>query len=240
MKGYLTYFFEQHKRMALGYGAMLLIVLIFAVSLKTTTIPVSVAILYVSIFASLSPVASLNSDREIDELLSLPGGRKNLVTSQYLNAVFALLGSVVSAALVTLLALAFTLGKAHLPSLMVISLVTSVSMIITAIMVPLSMVFGKKGLLIGFAATMFIGFQTVVRMLLTNGGAVLFKILKDYTVGHQIEGISVVISDNMALPDITNPVSVITTAGTAITAFVSSYIIARLVFSRRNFQVNKL
>ena len=33
MKGYLTYFFEQHKRMALGYGAMLLIVLIFAVSL---------------------------------------------------------------------------------------------------------------------------------------------------------------------------------------------------------------
>ena len=240
MKGYLTYFFEQHKRMALGYAVMVLIALIFAVSLKTTTVPVAVTILYVSIFVSLSPVASLNSDREIDELLSLPGGRKNLVTSQYMNAVFALAAALIAAALVTLLAVAFTLGKAHLPSLMVVSLVISVSMIIVAIMVPLSMVFGKKGLLIGFAATMFIGFQSVVRMLLTNGGAVLFKLLKDYTVGHQIEGISVVISDNMALPDVTNPVSVIMTASTAVTAFVSSYIIARLVFSRKNFRVNKL
>jgi hypothetical protein len=102
------------------------------------------------------------------------------------------------------------------------------------------MFFGKKGLLIGFAATMFIGFQSVVRSLLTNGGAVIYKILKDYTVGHQIEGISVVISDNMSLPDFTTPVSVIMTAGTAITAIVSSYIIARLVFSRKNFRVNKL
>ena len=157
-----------------------------------------------------------------------------------MNALFALAGALISASAVTLLAFAFTRGQAHLPSLMVVALVISVSMIIIAIMVPLSMVFGKKGLLIGFAATVFIGFQTVVRMLLTNGGAVLFKILKDYTVGHQIEGISVVISDNMSLPDVTNPLSVIMTAGTAVTAFVSSYIIARLVFSRKNFRVNKL
>ena len=240
MKGYLTYFFEQHKRLLLGYLVILLITLVFAVSLKTTTVPAAITVLYISIFASLSPVASLNSDREIDELLSLPGGRKNLVTAQYMNTLFALAGALISASVVTLLAFAFTRGQAHLPSLMVVALVISVSMIIIAIMVPLSMVFGKKGLLIGFAATVFIGFQTVVRMLLTNGGAVLFKILKDYTVGHQIEGISVVISDNMSLPDVTNPLSVIMTAGTAVTAFVSSYIIARLVFSRKNFRVNKL
>ena len=240
MKGYLTYFFEQHKRLLLGYLVMLLIALVFAVSLKTTTVPAALTVLYISIFASLSPVASLNSDREIDELLSLPGGRKNLVTAQYMNTVFALAASLVSAALLTLLAFALTGGKAHLPSLMVVSLIISVSMIIIAIMVPLSMFFGKKGLLIGFAATMFIGFQSVVRSLLTNGGAVIYKILKDYTVGHQIEGISVVISDNMSLPDVTNPLSVVMTAGTAVTAFVSSYIIARLVFSRKNFRVNKL
>ena len=240
MKGYLTYFFEQHKRMWLGYAMIVLITLIFAVSLKTTTVPIAVTILYISIFASLSPVASLNSDREIDELLSLPGGRKNLVTAQYMNTVFALAAAIISAALLTLLAFAFTGGQAHLPSFMAISLVISVAVIIIAIMVPLSMVFGKKGLLIGFAATMFIGFQSVVRSLLTNGGAILFKILKDYTVGHQIEGISVVISDKMAMPDIMNPISVIMTAGTAVTAFVSSYIIARLVFSRKNFRVNKL
>ncbi|MCR4775828.1 MAG: ABC-2 transporter permease [Saccharofermentans sp.] len=240
MKGYLTYFFEQHKRMAAGYAVMVLITLIFAVSLKTTTVPVAVTILYISIFASLSPVASLNSDREIDELLSLPGGRKNLVNSQYLNTLFALAASVISAAVVTLLALAFTKGQSHLPSLMVVSLVISAAMIIIALMVPLSMVFGKKGLLIGFAATVFIGFQSVIRTLLTNGGAVLFKLLKDYTVGHQIEGISVVISDNLTMPDFMNPLSVLMTAGTAVTALVSSFIIARLVFSRKNFRVNKL
>lgn len=240
MKGYLTYFFEQHKRLTIGYAMMILITLIFAVSLKTTSVPVVVTILYISIFASLSPVASLNSDREIDELLSLPGGRKNLVTAQYMNTLFALIASVISAAAVTGLALAITRGKAHLPSLMAVSLAVSVAMIIIAIMVPLSMFFGKKGLLIGFAATIFIGFQSVVRALLTNGGAVLFKILKDYTVGHQIEGISVVISDNMTLPDVLNPLSVMMTAGTAVMALVSSYIIARLVFSRKNFRVNKL
>ena len=240
MKGYLTYYFEQHKRLAVGYAMMILITLIFAVSLKTTSVPVVVTILYISIFASLSPVASLNSDREIDELLSLPGGRKNLVTAQYMNTLFALIASVVSAAAVTGLALAITRGKAHLPSPLAVSLAVSVAMIIIAIMVPLSMFFGKKGLLIGFAATIFIGFQSIVRALLTNGGAVLFKILKDYTVGHQIEGISVVISDNMTLPDVLNPLSVMMTAGTAVMALVSSYIIARLVFSRKNFRVNKL
>ena len=240
MKGYLTYFFEQHKRLAVGYAMMILITLIFAVSLKTTSVPVVVTILYISIFASLSPVASLNSDREIDELLSLPGGRKNLVIAQYTNTLFALISSVVSAAAVTGLALAITRGKAHLPSPLAVSLAVSVAMIIIAIMVPLSMFFGKKGLLIGFAATIFIGFQSIVRALLTNGGAVLFKILKDYTVGHQIEGISVVISDNMTLPDVLNPLSVMMTAGTAVMALVSSYIIARLVFSRKNFRVNKL
>jgi hypothetical protein len=240
MKGYLTYFFEQHKRLAAGYAMMILITLIFAVSLKTTTVPVAVTILYISIFASLSPVASLNSDREIDELLSLPGGRKHLVTAQYVNTLFALAASVVSASVVTLLALALTRGQAHLPSFLAVSLIISIAMIIIAIMVPLSMFFGKKGLLIGFAAAIFIGFNSVVRTLLTNGGAVLFKILKDYTVGHQIEGISVIISDNLSLPDFLNPVSVIMTAGTAVTALVSSYIIARLVFSRKNFRVNKL
>ena len=240
MKGYLTYFFEQHKRLAAGYAMMILITLIFAVSLKTTTVPVAVTILYISIFASLSPVASLNSDREIDELLSLPGGRKHLVTAQYVNTLFALAASVVSASVVTLLALALTRGQAHLPSFLAVSLIISIAMIIIAIMVPLSMFIGKKGLLIGFAAAIFIGFNSVVRTLLTNGGAVLFKILKDYTVGHQIEGISVIISDNLSLPDFLSPVSVIMTAGTAVTALVSSYIIARLVFSRKNFRVNKL
>ena len=76
MKGFMTYFFEQHKRLVLGYSVVLLVAMIFAVSLKTTTVPAAVTILYVSIFASLATVASLNSDREIDQLLSLPGGRR--------------------------------------------------------------------------------------------------------------------------------------------------------------------
>ena len=32
MKGYMTYFFEQHKRLILGYSIVLVIALIFAVS----------------------------------------------------------------------------------------------------------------------------------------------------------------------------------------------------------------
>ena len=134
----------------------------------------------------------------------------------------------------------FTGGKAHLPSALVISYVISVAMTVVAIMQPLSMVFGKKGLLIGFAALMLIGFQTAVRFLLTNGGIFVFKLLKDYLVGHEIQGISVVISENMNMPDLLSVPSVLITAGTAITLFVSSYIIARLVFSRKNFRVNKL
>ncbi|MBE7069608.1 MAG: hypothetical protein E7386_03820, partial [Ruminococcaceae bacterium] len=112
MKGYLTYFFEQHKRLILSYSVVLVIALIFAVSLKTTAVPASVTILYVSIFASLAPVASLNSDREIDQLLSLPGGRRNLVKAQYLNALFAIAASLIASALVVLLTVAFTAGKA--------------------------------------------------------------------------------------------------------------------------------
>ena len=102
------------------------------------------------------------------------------------------------------------------------------------------MVFGRKGLLIGFAALMFILFQSVVRFLLTNGGAFIYKLLKDYVVGHEIQGISVVISDKTVLPDIFNLPNILITAGSSITLFVSSFIIARLVFSRKNFRVNKL
>ena len=170
MKGYLTYFFEQHKRLILSYSVVLVIALIFAVSLKTTAVPASVTILYVSIFASLAPVASLNSDREIDQLLSLPGGRRNLVKAQYLNALFAIAASLIASALVVLLTVAFTAGKAHLPSVQIIAVVLSVSVIVIAVMQPLSMIFGRKGLLIGFAVLMFIAFQSVVRTLLTNGG----------------------------------------------------------------------
>lgn len=240
MKGYMTYFFEQHKRLVLGYSIVLVIALIFAVSLKTTTVPASVTILYVSIFATLATVSSLNSDREIDQLMSLPGGRKNLVRAQYLNAVFAIAASLLAAFIVTLLAYAFTGGKAHLPSPLAISLIISTAMTVIAIMQPLSMVFGRKGLLIGFAALMFILFQSVVRFLLTNGGAFIFKLLKDYVVGHEIQGISVVISDKTVLPDIFNLPNILITAGSSITLFVSSFIIARLVFSRKNFRVNKL
>ena len=240
MKGFMTYFFEQHKRLVLGYSVVLLIALVFAVSLKTTTVPASVTVLYVSIFASLATVASLNSDREIDQLLSLPGGRKSLVRAQYLNAVFAIATSIVAALLVTVLAFAFTGGKAHLPSPLVISYIISVAMTVVAIMLPLSMVFGRKGLLIGFAALMFIGFQSVIRYLLTNGGIVVFQLLKKYLDGHENQQIKLVISDNITMPDPFSVPSVLVTAGTAITLFVSSYIIARLVFSRKNFQVNKL
>ncbi|MBO4450610.1 MAG: ABC-2 transporter permease [Clostridiales bacterium] len=240
MKGYLTYFFEQHKRMILSYSVVMLIALIFAVSLKTTAVPASVTILYISIFATLAPVASLNSDREIDQLLSLPGGRRNLVKAQYLNALLCIFAALVAAAVVTLMALAFTAGKAHLPSLQIVSVILSVSVIIIAVMQPLSMIFGRKGLLIGFAVLMFIGFQSVIRSLLTNGGVILFQFAKEYLAGHQIEGVSVVVNEGIALPDFLNTASVLTFAGTAVTLFVSSYVIARLVFARKNFQVNKL
>ena len=40
MKGYLTYFFEQHKRLILGYSVSLVIAMILSLSLKTTTAPV--------------------------------------------------------------------------------------------------------------------------------------------------------------------------------------------------------
>ena len=240
MRGYLTYFFEQHKRMILSYSVVIVIALIFAVSLKTTAVPASVTILYVSIFATLAPVASLNSDREIDQLLSMPGGRRNLVRAQYLNAVFSIFASLLAAVIVTLLAMAFTGGKAHLPSLQIVSVILSVSMIVIAVMQPLSMIFGRKGLLIGFAVLTFIAFQSFVRYLLTNGGVVLFQLAKDYLAGHQIEGVSVIVNEGITLPDLLNAPSVITFAGTAITLFVSSYVIARLVFARKNFQVNKL
>ena len=240
MKGYLTYFFEQHKRLVVSYAVILVIALVFAVSLKTTAVPASVTMLYVSIFATLAPVASLNSDREIDQLLSLPGGRRNLVRAQYFNAVTSIFASLVAAALVVLLAMAFTAGKAHMPSPQIVSIMLSVSMIVIAVMQPLSMIFGRKGLLIGFAVLAFIAFQSLVRSLLTNGGVVLFQLAKDYLAGHQIEGVSVIVNEGITLPDFLNTASVITFAGTAITLFVSSYVIARLVFSRKNFQVNKL
>ena len=240
MKGYLTYFFEQHKRMIISYSVIIIITLIFAVSLKTTAVPASVTMLYISIFATLAPVASLNSDREIDQLLSMPGGRKNLVKAQYLNSVFAIIASLAAAAVVTLLALAFTGGKAHLPSVRVVVVILSVSMIVIAVMQPLSMIFGRKGLLIGFAVLTFIAFQSFIRYLLTNGGVVLFQLAKDYLAGHEIEGVSVIVKEGMTLPDFLNIPSVITFAGTAVTLFVSSFVIARLVFSRKNFQVNKL
>ena len=240
MKGFMAYFFEQHKRMILSYSVVILISLIFAVSLKTTSVPAAVTILYISIFATLSPVASLNSDREIDQLLSLPGGRKSLVKAQYLNAVFAIFASLVAAVLMILLAMAFTLGKAHLPSAQIVSVILSVSMIVIAVMQPLSMIFGRKGLLIGFAVLTFITLQSFVRTLLTNGGVVLFQLAKEYLAGPQIEGVSVIVNDGMTLPDFLNLPSVITFAGTAITLFVSSYVIARLVISRKNFRVNKL
>ena len=240
MKGYLTYFFEQHKRLVVSYAVILVISLIFAVSLKTTAVPASVTMLYVSIFATLAPVASLNSDREIDQLLSLPGGRRNLVKAQYFNSVLSIFAALVAAALVVLLTMAFTGGKAHLPSPQIVSIMLSVSMIVIAVMQPLSMIFGRKGLLIGFAVLTFITFQSLVRSLLTNGGVVLFQLAKDYLAGHQIEGVSVIVNEGITLPDFLNTASVITFAGTAITLFVSSYVIARLVFSRKNFQVNKL
>ena len=240
MKGYMTHIVEQHKRMVPGYLVIIVLALIFSVSLKTTSVPAAVTILYISIFASLAPIASLNSDREIDELLSLPGGRRSLVKAQYLNAVFCIAVSILAAVIVTLLTFALTGGAAHLPSLMTMSMVISITLIIIAIMQPLSMIFGRKGLLIGFAMLMFITFQSVIRMLLTNGGAVLFKFMKDYLVGHEIEGISVVISENMTMPDLNSPIAIIIWAVTAVTAFVSSYIIARIIFARKNFQVNKL
>ena len=240
MKGYMTHIFEQHKRMVPGYLVIIVLALIFSVSLKTTSVPAAVTILYISIFASLAPVASLNSDREIDELLSLPGGRRSLVKAQYLNTVLCIAVSMIAAVIVTLLTFALTRGEAHLPSLMTMSMVISITLMIIAIMQPLSMIFGRKGLLIGFALLMFITFQSVIRLLLTNGGAVLFKFMKDYLVGHKIEGISVVISENMTMPDLNNPMTLAVWASTAVTVFVSSYIVARLIFARRNFQVNKL
>ena len=103
MKGYLTYFFEQHKRLILGYSVSLVIAMILSLSLKTTTAPVCVTILYVSVFASLAPIATLNSDREIDQLLSMPGGRKDLVAAHYTNAVISLAASLVFAAAAILL-----------------------------------------------------------------------------------------------------------------------------------------
>ena len=74
MKGYLTYFFEQHKRLVVSYAVILVIALVFAVSLKTTAVPASVTMLYVSIFATLAPVASLTSDRVsyIEPRLNMP------------------------------------------------------------------------------------------------------------------------------------------------------------------------
>jgi hypothetical protein len=64
--------------------------------------------------------------------------------------------------------------------------------------------------------------------------------MKEYLVGHQIEGISLNINESMVLPDLRSPFAVFIAVSTALTVFVSSYIIARLVFSRKNFQVNKL
>ena len=86
----------------------------------------------------------------------------------------------------------------------------------------------------------FNGTVSLAAFFIENGGIFVFKLLKDYLVGHEIQGISVVISENMNMPDLLSVPSVLITAGTAITLFVSSYIIARLVFSRKNFRVNKL
>lgn len=239
MNGYLTYFFEQHKRLLLGYSVIFVIALILSLNTNTTTASVAVTILYISVFASLAPIASLNSDREIDQLLSMPGGRKNLVTAQYLNSVIAISASFVSAAIVTLLTLAFK-HQAKLPSLPVICIVFAVTLYIIAIMQPLSMFFGRKGLLIGFAALMFILFQSIVRFLLTNGGAALIRYAVTNIEVLENTNIKIIIGDNIGIADAFNLPTLIISACTAVTLFVSSYIVARLVFGRKNFQVNKL
>ena len=240
MKGYLTYFFEQHKRLILGYSVSLVIALILSLSLKTTTAPACLTIIYVSVFASLAPIATLNSDREIDQLLSMPGGRKDLVTAHYLNAVFSLAASMVFATVLTLITVLFGGNSVVLPSVPVLFYVLSLTLLIIAIMQPLSMLFGRKGLLIGFAALMFILFQTAVRLILTYGGALLTKYVSMWFKGERESNVAAFIGDGVKLPDISRPVFVIIAVGAAVSAFVSSYIICRLVFARRNFRVNKL
>lgn len=240
MKGYMTYFFEQHKRLILGYSLILVIAMIVSLSLKTTTAPAAVTIIYVSVFASLAPIATLNSDREIDQLLSLPGGRRNLVTAHYINAVISILASFVFAAVVTLLTILIGGSSVELPSLPALCHVLALTMLIVAIMQPLSMLFGRKGLLIGFAALMLILFQTAVRLLLTYGGALITKYVRMWFSGEQTVGILAFVGDGVKVPDISRPVFLIISAGTAISAFVSSFIICRLVFARKNFRVNKL
>ncbi len=240
MKGYLTYFFEQHKRLILGYSVSLVIAMILSLSLKTTTAPVCVTILYVSVFASLAPIATLNSDREIDQLLSMPGGRKDLVAAHYINAVISLAASLVFAAAVTLLTVLFGGKSVELPSAPVVCYLLSLTLFIIAIMQPLSMLFGRKGLLIGFAALLFILFQTAVRLVLTYGGAIFAKYVSMWFKGEQERNIAEIIGDGVRLPDISRPVFVIIALGAAISVFAASFIICRLVFARRNFRVNKL
>lgn len=240
MKGYLTYFFEQHKRMTVGYVLMIVIALLFAVCLKSATVPASATMLYIGIFATLAPVPVLNSDREIDELLSLPGGRKKLIKAQYLNSVIAIAASLFAAAVVSLLTYAFTLGKARLPSPVTSCLVFSAVLLIVAVMLPLSMVFGRKGLLIGFGLLMFMVFQFLVRELISSGGAVIYQILKDYAATNKLEGISVVINANIKSPRYFTVTNAVVWLAVSISAFVSSYVIAGLVFSRKSFGSNKL
>lgn len=240
MKGYLTYFFEQHKRMMVGYSLMIVIALLFAVCLRTTTVPASATMLYVAIFATLAPIPVLNSDREIDELLSLPGGRKKLVMAQYLNSVIAIAAALFAAVIVSLLTYAFTLGQTRLPSLPASCMVFSATLIIVAVMQPLSMLFGRKGLLIGFGLLMFMVFQFMVKEILSNGGAAIYRLLKDYAVTHKIEGISIVIDLNSKMPNYLTVMNAVIWLGVSISAFASSYVIARLVFARKSFASNKL
>jgi hypothetical protein len=49
-----------------------------------------------------------------------------------------------------------------------------------------------------------------------------------------------IIGDGVRLPDISRPFFVIIAVGTALSAFIASFIICRLVFARKNFRVNKL
>ena len=237
MLSFMTYFFEQHKRLILGYSVSLVIAMILSLSLKTTTAPVCVTILYVSVFASLAPIATLNSDREIDQLLSMPGGRKDLVAAHYTNAVISLAASLVFAAVVTLLTFVIGGSSVVLPSAPVIFYVLSLTLLIIAIMQPLSMLFGRKGLLIGFAALMFILFQTAVRFVLTYGGALLTKNVSMWFKGERGSNIAEIIGDGVRLPDISRPFFVIIAVGTALSAFIASFILCRLVFARKNFRV---
>lgn len=240
MSGYLTYFFEQHKRMIVGYSLIIVIALLFGVSLKTTTVPASATMLYISIFATLAPVPTLNSNREIDELLSLPGGRKKFVMAQYLNSVLAVAASLFAAVVVSLLTYAFTFGQTRLPSLAASCLVFSATLIIVAVMQPLSMLFGRRGLLIGFGLLMFMVFQFLIRELLSNGGKAIYRLLKDYAVTHKLEGISVVINYNLKMPDYLTVSNAVIWMCISLSAFASSYVIARLVFARKDFTSNKL